>query len=133
MNNILIVEGDRDVADWIETVIRRFIFISEDIGFIVIVDNLGSAEEFLAKDDEACLIDLCLLDFDLPGGQGTNLVPALRLRARECRILLMDGNHDRGLVVVAESRLDGFLPKPIDIVELSQKIQNLSLSAVAAN
>jgi len=92
-----------------------------------VVDEAGSAEEALEKLKKDSP-DLILLDFELPGMSGLDLVPAIRAdsRHRLTPIVMITGAATQARKVRAiEAGVTEFLSKPFSHVELAARVRAL--------
>ncbi len=100
---ILIVEDEKPIARYIERMCRQI--AGDKIGSIHIIHNLDYAGIYLAEKK----IDLCLLDLNLNGKDGYNL---LKLAAAESfQTIVISANTDRAIEAFEYGVLD-FIAKP---------------------
>jgi OmpR-family two-component system manganese-sensing response regulator len=116
MAKILIVEDDRGLAtmlsDWLQ---------SEK--YTVALAERGDDAESLVKHDR---FDLIILDWNLPGTSGINVLKQLRQRDEYVPVLMLTSRNEleakkEGL----DSGADDYLTKPFEPVELSARIRAL--------
>lgn len=116
MTRILIVEDDSSLLDTMESWLTRQKYNVETI------DNGEAAFERISSEP----FDLIILDWELPGCSGMELLKKFRAAGGGTRVLMMTGKprvEDRkeGL----ESGADDFLVKPFDLEELSARVRAL--------
>lgn len=116
MPRILIVEDDKDVAklviDWLK---------SENITVEAAYDGLEGSE-FLRQRD----YDLLILDWDMPGMTGIDLLKSYRSRSGKAPILMLTGKSDIAAKEMGlDSGADDYLTKPFSMRELSARVRAL--------
>jgi CheY-like chemotaxis protein len=102
-----------------EPAIRSVVtMVLEDAGHQVIcVDDAPAARELLESDSG---FDVVLLDRSLPGGRGQELIPMLRSRLANAKILFFTGEHvDAGL-----DDVDGVIYKPVTGTQLRSAVSS---------
>lgn len=68
-------------------------------------------------------LDFCLFDYQLPDGNGLDLLQELRVRQPALPVLIMSANRDSQLVSRAAAlHAEGFLEKPVRLDELEKII-----------
>lgn len=72
----------------------------------------GNADEALARANET-VIDVTLLDFNMPGRDGLDLAAELRGRDPTMPIAIISANHQTEIVSRAQAVGATFLPKPL--------------------
>lgn len=110
---LLIVDDDPDIAEALT------LLLSDRYA----VDLAENGREALAR-LEAAAYDLILLDLAMPVMDGSAFVRALRERAAMPPILLMSGSNDL-VERAAELEIDTFLPKPVEVDALHERIAGL--------
>jgi len=113
---VLVVEDDRDFAELVKISL-------EQEGYRVDVEHDGTAGQARA-DAEA--FDLVLLDWMLPGTDGTDICRHLRAREQYTPIMMLtarDCEVDR--VLGLELGADDYLSKPISVRELIARVRAL--------
>jgi DNA-binding response OmpR family regulator len=124
---VLVVEDNHEV--------RRMVTASlKTLGEEIEVLEMPSAEEALFIGTSQSL-DLVVLDIRLPGMSGLDMVPRLRKRKPETKIILVTGVDDVQLRQhVAEAGVDAFFFKPIDITAFLEAVKRcLDLTPEAAS
>ncbi|HEY9732976.1 MAG TPA: response regulator transcription factor [Drouetiella sp.] len=116
MAKVLLVEDDNDLSTMVADALRDERFIVE----AALNGNEGSdllnLEEF----------DIIILDWDLPGKSGVELLREFRSTGKNTPIIMLTGrthinNKEEGM----ESGADDYLTKPFDIRELKARIRAL--------
>jgi DNA-binding NarL/FixJ family response regulator len=112
---VLLVEDERAVSDALSECLRQ-------IGCAVVpAINLASAMK-IAHDDQQ-LLDVAILDLELPDGNGLDLVEALRSRSVPCVSLVLTGHEEAEWARRAAALgVAGFLRKPVSARELSSEV-----------
>jgi DNA-binding response OmpR family regulator len=113
---VLVVDDNHEV--------RRMVTASiKTLGEELEVLDMPSAEEALFIGTSQPL-DLVVLDIRLPGMSGLDLVPRLRKRNPETKIILVTGVDDVQLrQKVSEAAVDAFFFKPIDITAFLEGVK----------
>ncbi len=116
--------------------VRRMVTASlKTLGDEIEVLDMPSAEEALFIGTSQPL-DLVVLDIRLPGMSGLDMVPRLRKRKPEAKIILVTGVDDAQVrQQVTEANVDAFFFKPIDVtafLEAVKRCLSSSPGAVAA-
>ncbi|MCF7947805.1 MAG: response regulator transcription factor [Spirochaetia bacterium] len=71
-------------------------------------------------------VDLVLLDVRLPGMWGTELLKIIKSRYSRISVIIMTAFASKEVIVGAlRNQADDFVEKPIDIIQLKERIQNL--------
>jgi len=76
-------------------------------------------------------IDLLLVDFSLPDGNGPELARALRLRLPELKVLIATGHPEQRAAIPEDDRT-AFISKPFDLQQFGALIQRLLETEPAA-
>lgn len=112
--HILIVEDERPIAKYIERLCRQL--LGTKIRRIDLQHSLEDAASFLFRQP----IDLCLLDLNLNGEDGYEL---LKLAVSgSFHTIIISANTDKAVEAFRFGVLD-FIPKPFDEARLSQALQ----------
>lgn len=115
--HIVVIEDNQSMAKGIAYVLR-------DAGHAVDLLHDGiQAEQFLRSDDA----DLIILDINLPGLSGLDILKALRARDDDRPVILLTARsetHER--VAGLDAGADDYLVKPFDMAELLARIRALS-------
>jgi len=120
---ILIVEDDELFRKSLATLVASQ-------GYVVIL--CASAEEALDRHDLEA-VDLCMVDYQLPGMSGVEFLEALRRRGLRIPVLLMSGYLNQAIrsEAVREGVLE-VLHKPMDMALLVQRLERLLDSLATA-
>jgi DNA-binding response OmpR family regulator len=110
---LLIVDDDHDIAEALT------LLLSDRYA----VDHAANGRDALER-IAATTYDLILLDLAMPVMDGGAVVRALRERAAIPPILLMSGSNDL-VERAAELEIDTFLPKPVEVDVLNERIAGL--------
>lgn len=83
----------------------------------------GSGEEGLVLVASASL-DLVLLDYDIPGMNGVEILSEIRKQKPSLPVIMVTGNDDPTVVKRAAAiGITGYLVKPVKIAELLKRVQ----------
>lgn len=111
---ILIVEDDRQLADWLAKALR-----GERYTVDCVYDG-SDAQHVLATDDYA----LVILDLTLPKPDGLEILRALRARGDGVPVIILTANETvEARVAGLDAGADDYLAKPFDISELEARIR----------
>lgn len=113
---LLIVEDERDLL----RALQRY-FVRK--GYVVETAEDGLAADQLAEENE---YDLIVLDLNLPGLDGLDVLARIRARSEEQRVLILSARGEvedrvRGLNMGAND----YLPKPFSMAELDARVRAL--------
>jgi two-component system response regulator TctD len=117
---LLLVEDTEDVA---EAIAASFARRGDAIDC---VDTVEAAEATLAVND----YEVIILDINLPDGQGTDILRALRRRRKPTPVLMLTARmavEDR--VAALDIGADDYLVKPFDLRELQARVRALGRRA----
>ena len=116
MAKLLVVDDDSALL----TMVRDWL---EDEGFIVETAAQGDeAEQLLLQFD----YDAVVLDWDLPGKSGIDVLKSLRENEKLTPVLMLTGkDHIDEKVEGLESGADDYLTKPFHVKELSSRVRSL--------
>ena len=120
---LLIAEDDVVLADAMCEVLRR-------AGYVVDLAASGGEADLLLSTRH---FDLVLLDIELPGQSGFEVLSRLRRRRNACPVLMVtarDALHDR--VHGLETGADDYLVKPFEMAELVARVRALLRRASGA-
>jgi two-component system response regulator PfeR len=114
---VLVIEDDRTIAVWFSTLFRRF-------GFAVAVAADGVIGLSMAR---ARCPDVVLLDYDLPGVHGGQVLGELRREHSRERlsIVMVSGVDSLDVEGMIEAGLDAFLGKDTDGLELLSTVRTV--------
>ena len=96
------------------------------LGSVVVAeaDDVNSAKSFL--DQHADEVDLILLDYFLPDGNGVDVIYHARALNPKAKIVLLSGEIDNPEVVArTQGLVDGYLGKDVDPETLKEKLNAL--------
>lgn len=112
---IAIIEDDRDIAEILETVLRRS-------GFAV--ETFHTGESFLRSLPHR-QPNLCLIDLSLPDRDGLGIVAELRAHNRIATIIV-SGRHELGDKLVGlELGADDYIVKPFEEKEIVARVKSV--------
>jgi len=114
LSTILVVDDELDILSQLK-------YFLTDSGYNVITASDGMEGLKMFKQYEPAI---CLLDYKMPKMNGLDLLVNIKNHKPDTEVLLVSGNADMRVAVTAikEHAFD-FLPKPIDLRELSSKIE----------
>lgn len=123
MAKVLLVEDDRDLSTTIIDALR-------DDRYVVESAENGSDGANLLKLEE---FDIIILDWDLPGKSGVEILKEFRATGKTTPIIMLTGrthinNKEEGM----ESGADDYLTKPFDMRELKARLRALLRRATGA-
>ena len=112
--HILVVDDDPGMQDVVKLALTAE-------GYTVSLAASGQqALECIAENRPA----LILLDLQMPGMTGEDVIRQIRAMHSDVRLALMTGG-DRGRAKAAQYRADGYLAKPFDLVDLLDLVERL--------
>ena len=116
MSSILIVEDEPTVAGFIARGLR-----AQRHG-TAMADEPSAAFSLALSGN----FDLIVLDLGLPGGDGFDVLRAVRERGERVPIIVLTGQiEERGVVACLEAGADDYMTKPFRIEELSARVRAL--------
>jgi DNA-binding response OmpR family regulator len=116
MNKLLLIEDEYDLA----YAIRMFLKAE---GYEV--DMARSYEGALQHIGQG-YFDICLVDINLPDGDGNSLLPVLKMRHRDAGIIIISANDlTKDKVKALDFGADDYLVKPFDLQELNARIRSV--------
>ena len=116
MSSILVVEDEPAIADSLERGLHAH-------GYSIVVTDEPSRALALALGGE---FDLIVLDLGLPGGDGFEVLRALRQRGRQIPIIILTGRvEERDAEACLEAGADGYMTKPFRLDELLARVAAL--------
>lgn len=116
MGTILVVEDDRDVADFVERGLRGRGHAPTVTDDVQEAKTLALTEEF----------DLVVLDLHLPTGNGFSVLRAVRDRGGQVPVIVLTGyTEERDAVACLEAGADDYMTKPFRIDELLARVAAL--------
>ena len=113
----------------------RSIIVVEDEELLIevlmdVLASMGLKANFFRSCEEAGNVsacDLAFIDHSLPDGNGSDLLPDLRSRFPQARLLLMTGHPLSNFPPATQSFIDGVLIKPFTVDEFETiLLRNLS-------
>lgn len=114
---IVVVEDNISMAKGIAYVLR-------DAGHAVDIVHDGNQAEAFLRTDSA---DLIILDINLPGLSGIDILRRLRSRLDERPVILLSARSDTSERVIGlDAGADDYLVKPFEMAELEARIRALS-------
>lgn len=116
MAKVLLVEDDRDLSTTVIDALRDERYVVESAENGTEGANLLKLEEF----------DIIILDWDLPGKSGVEILKEFRATGKTTPIIMLTGrthinNKEEGM----ESGADDYLTKPFDMRELKARLRAL--------
>ena len=116
MSSILVVEDEPAIADSLERGLHGH-------GHSTAVTDEPARALALALSGE---FDLIVLDLGLPGGDGFEVLRALRQRDRQIPIIILTGRvEERDAEACLEAGADGYMTKPFRLDELLARVAAL--------
>jgi two-component system OmpR family response regulator len=112
---VLIVEDEGDMC-----LLLNILLNGKDIQ-LDHVKNISAAEEYLQKEQPSVII----LDNKLPDGFGLDLIPFLKKKYPEIKIIMISGFDVSAKDVALESGADVFLEKPFTRDQLYKSVKGL--------
>jgi two-component system OmpR family response regulator len=112
---VLIVEDEGDMC-----LLLNILLNGKDIQ-LDHVKNISAAEEYLQKEQPSVII----LDNKLPDGFGLDLIPFLKKKYPEIKIIMISGFDASAKDVALESGADVFLEKPFTRDQLYKSVKGL--------
>lgn len=115
LRKVLIVEDEGDMCFLLELILN---------GKGTSVDHvktIAEAKAFLETDTP----DLILLDNRLPDGLGLDLLPTIREKYPDMRVIMISGKDASAVDFALESGADAFLSKPFTRDELRASVEGL--------
>lgn len=93
-----------------------------------IVAEAGSLKEAKEKVDELAVIDLVLLDLNLPDGNGAELLGYLKKKKPETKVLVISVDlNPKHIVALIDEGINGFISKDVQAEELNEAINAIML------
>lgn len=123
MAKVLLVEDDSDLSTTVVDALRDERYVVES------VDNGNDGAQLLKSED----FDVIILDWDLPGRSGVDILREFRARGKTTPIIMLTGrthidNKEEGM----ESGADDYLCKPFEMRELKARLKALLRRASGA-
>ena len=116
MSGILVVEDEPAIANFVDRGLRAH-------GHSTAVTDEPARALALALSGE---FDLIVLDLGLPGGDGFEVLRALRQRDRQIPIIILTGRvEERDAEACLEAGADGYMTKPFRFDELLVRVAAL--------
>ena len=116
MNNVLIVEDDKDIRD----IVLRYLKVE---GFNVFeATTLQEMSNVLKK----AKVDIIILDLMLPDGDALDVIPNLRTRNETMGIIILSARTlDKDKIYGIEAGADDYVTKPFNPRELVARVRSL--------
>lgn len=115
MQQILIVEDDKDLAEGIKLALR-----DEELSFFL-CGTIAGAQEIRKKQK----FDLYILDLTLPDGNGLDLCRDIRRTSKTPTVLLTAKDMELDIVTGLENGADDYITKPFSLMVLRARIRAL--------
>lgn len=116
MPHLLLLEDDQDSAKALSLGLKKENFTCD------IAPSIHDAESFLSR----ASYDLLILDWNLPDGEGIDLLKDIRLYDHETPILMLSARGDvNDKVIALDNGADDYLCKPFSYVELLARARTL--------
>ena len=101
-----------------------------ELGCVDLMSAASGAEALAWMDGHRTPPDLALLDFNMPGSNGLQILKQVRTGKlpvpRELRILMLTGSSDFGLVGAAMALdVDAFIIKPVSLQAMNQRLEKV--------
>ncbi|GAA4410322.1 response regulator transcription factor [Fodinibacter luteus] len=113
MSRILVVEDDHRIAAFIEKGLRA-------AGCVPVVADTAQEAEALGVAGD---VDLVILDMGLPGGDGLQVLRAIRSAGRQMPVIVLTGLTERDATMCLEAGADDYMRKPFAFDELLARIR----------
>lgn len=120
MTNVMLVDDHTSFRQAVAFLVDR----EEDLTVVGQVGTIAEARTFLS----GAKVDVCLLDMDLPDGEGTDLLPDLYRRCPGAAAIVLTGSYrpfNRARSIAAGA--SGFLSKASSIPEIVDAVRNVAL------
>ncbi|SFR80947.1 Response regulator receiver domain-containing protein [Marinobacter daqiaonensis] len=115
---VLILDADVPISELMETLVSGLFSRPRIHSYRSVADARASLDGIRP--------DLVITEWDLPDGQGLDLVRAVRRLDRDVPVLMLSHRADRDRVVMAAKyRIQGFVPKPFSANAMQQRLQAL--------
>jgi DNA-binding response OmpR family regulator len=97
--------------------------IKSDMGYEVLEASRAEKGLQLIKKEK---IDLILLDIQLPNMNGLEAIQQIRKINKEVPVFMITAFHNmKNVVEMLDVEIQGFIPKPFEILELKNKISKI--------
>lgn len=113
MKRILIVEDDKGLREGIELALKR-----EDFSFVLCESIAGARDALSVREG----FDLILLDLNLPGGSGYELLKEIKNKGNEPVIILTANDLEMDEVRGLELGAEDYITKPFSLMVLRARI-----------
>jgi DNA-binding response OmpR family regulator len=116
MPKVLIIDDERSIRETLD------IFLSEK-GYEVFTSESGENGLTIIQEN---LLDIVILDLRLPGMSGIEVVRKIKKFSPQLVIILITAYHNEEVYAEVKSLgIDGYLLKPIDVIELEALIEGV--------
>ena len=113
---LLIVDDEEMIRESLRDILESF-------GYKVLLAESGKqAVELVNK---GAKIDLAIIDYAMPGLNGIETVKQMRAINSQIKMVISSGFAESKEIFESKIKVDGFLPKPYHIVELTKKIRKI--------
>ncbi len=119
---LLIVDDEEMIRESLKDILESFGYT------VLLAENGKRAVEIIQKGQK---VDLAIIDYAMPGMNGIETIEKLRQINGKIKMVISSGFAESKEVFESKIAIDGFLPKPYHIVELTKKIRKI-LSAKTA-
>ena len=116
MENIYYVEDDRNIASLVAE------YLEQRDCIVSIIPSIAEARQMLSRQKP----DLCLIDWNMPDGQGDVLCRSIRFRWKDMPIIFLTARGDvKDIVAGFGCGADDYVVKPFELEVLYSRIQAL--------
>ncbi len=113
---LLIVDDEEMIRESLRDILESF-------GYkVLLAENGKQAIEIV---EQGTKIDLAIIDYAMPGLNGIDTIEKLRDINQQIKMVISSGFAESKEVFESQIKVDGFLPKPYHIVELTKKIRKI--------
>ena len=113
---VLIVEDSHEAGKYLKTALETM-----EVSFETTL--LPSAEEAMLALTDA-KYDLMIIDIQLPGMNGIDLLKRIRKKDRASKVIMQTGIHDEALITALDTiQIDGFIQKPFKVGQIVDAVR----------